>query len=234
MSALDHPQIAKVIDTFVEEERSYLVLDHVPGENLRQTVRVRGPQLESVVLRWAKDMANMLAYLHSQEPAIVHRDFTPDNLLMKDDGTLVLIDFGAANQFVGTATGTLVGKQSYMPPEQVRGKITRQSDIYAMGCTLHFLLTGEDPEPLSTSYPKSISTHISSALNQLVADMTRLELSERLESAVVLRDRIESLLEKPKLKLAAEKMSDPQVDEAAEGTIIALPSGKLKVSEKQA
>jgi tRNA A-37 threonylcarbamoyl transferase component Bud32 len=191
---LNHAKIAKVLDYFVERGRDYLVIEFVPGENLRQLVKKRGTQSERLVLNVALQAAQILSYLHHRQPPVVHRDVTPDNMMLKENQDLVLIDFGAANQYVGTATGTLVGKQAYIAPEQFRGKATVQSDYYALGCTLYFLLTGHDPEALSMSHPKESRPDISDELDQLVADLTAMMLDNRIKTAEELIDRIEKLM----------------------------------------
>lgn len=190
---LDHPAIARVMDHLVENGRDYLLLEYVPGTSLRQHIRLNGPGSEKQVLAWAKELAATLAYLHELSPPVVHRDLTPDNVVLRSDGALVLIDFGAANEYVGQATGTLIGKQSYISPEQFRGKAEPSSDIYALGGTLNFLLTGEDPEPLSPSHPRTFRAELSDAIDQLVAKCTALSTSQRIESARALSDAIDSL-----------------------------------------
>lgn len=182
LSRLDHPQIAKVIDFFVEDGRDYIVLQYVPGESLRQRVRSSKPPSHKEVVRWALQIAKILSHLHGLEPPVIHRDLTPDNLLVKGDGTIVLIDFGVSNEFLSKATGTLVGKQAFIPPEQFRGKSEPKSDIYAFGATLHFLLTREDPEPLSVSNPASLCPEIPHDLNQLVITCTALDSLHRPDS----------------------------------------------------
>jgi tRNA A-37 threonylcarbamoyl transferase component Bud32 len=191
---LTHTNIAKVLDNFVERGRDYLVLEFIPGETLRQVVRKMGTQSEQVVLQYGLQIARILDYLHDQEPPILHRDLTPDNLVVNQDGQIVLIDFGAANTFLGTATGTVVGKQAYISPEQFRGKATTQSDIYSLGCTLHFMLTGEDPEALSCSHPQSKRADVCDATDALIASCTECDTSARLKSADVLIEQIESIL----------------------------------------
>ncbi len=190
---LDHPAIAKVMDHLVENGRDYMLLQYVPGTSLRQQVRLNGPADEKQVLAWANELAATLTYLHELSPPVVHRDLTPDNVVLRKDGTLVLIDFGAANEYVGQATGTLIGKQSYISPEQFRGKAEPSSDIYALGGTLNFLLTGEDPEPLSPSHPKERRQELSFAVDQLVAKCTALSTEDRIQSARALSDAIDSL-----------------------------------------
>ncbi|HEY9785060.1 MAG TPA: serine/threonine-protein kinase [Candidatus Obscuribacterales bacterium] len=180
---LTHPRIARVFDHFQEEGRNYLLLEYVRGQDLRQIVKQHGPQPEAVVVKWAKQIAEILDYLHTQSPPIIHRDLTPDNLVQREDESITLIDFGAANEFVGTATGTLVGKQAYIAPEQLRGKATTLSDIYAFGGTLYYLLTGVDPEALSESHPKEKISSITGRMDDLIARCTRMEESERPRSA---------------------------------------------------
>jgi tRNA A-37 threonylcarbamoyl transferase component Bud32 len=182
LSKLDHPHIAKVFDHFVEKEHHYEVLEYIDGLDLRRFVKERGPQPEDFVLNWAEQICEILVYLHSQVPPVIHRDLTPDNLVLRVDGQLVLIDFGAANAFVGTATGTMVGKQSYMPPEQLRGKSVPQSDIYSLGGTCYFLLTGKDPTPLEESQV-SVESGLPMNLNPLLAKCTAGEISDRYSSA---------------------------------------------------
>lgn len=183
---LDHPAIVRVLDWFTESDRNYILLEHISGVDLRQLVKQHGAQKESDVLEWAIQIANGLKYLHEQETPVIHRDLTPDNIVLKSDGKLVIVDFGAANEFIGNATGTFVGKHSYIAPEQLRGKASPLSDIYAFGCTLHYLLTGEEPEALSPSAPKTINPSISDELSELIESCTQLEPGDRYQSATQL------------------------------------------------
>ncbi|CAN5712261.1 hypothetical protein BH10CYA1_BH10CYA1_06600 [soil metagenome] len=191
---LDHPQIAKVFDHFAEDNRSYMVLEYIRGQDLRQLVKQNGAQSEESVLHWAKQVASILTYLHSQNPPVIHRDLTPDNLVRKEDDTITLIDFGAANEFVGNATGTMVGKQAYIAPEQLRGKANLGSDIYALGGTMYFLLTGKDPEALMSSHPKQLVTEISDDLDALVAACTEMESTDRPQSATILAQSLGEIM----------------------------------------
>ncbi len=198
---LDHPNIAKVYDHFAEDNRSYMVLEYIRGQDLRQLVKQNGAQPEEIVLHWAKQIALIVSYLHAQNPPIIHRDLTPDNLVRKEDDTITLIDFGAANEFVGNATGTLVGKQAYIAPEQLRGKANLESDIYALGGTMYFLLTGKDPEALMSSHPKHLAPQSSEELDALVAACTEMESTDRPKSAADLVQIIGEIM----IKQAREK-----------------------------
>lgn len=185
LSTVDHPQIVRVRDRFHEGGRDYLLLDYIHGSNLRQYVSANGPLSATKVAALALQMVSMLEYLHGLDPPIVHRDFTPDNLILSDDKTLALVDFGAANQFLGAITGTLIGKQSYMPPEQIRGKAVPASDLYALGGTLYFLITGEDPAVLNTLKPSERAMDVPQSLDDLIFNLTRLEVAQRANIAQV-------------------------------------------------
>ncbi|MBK9144067.1 MAG: serine/threonine protein kinase [Candidatus Melainabacteria bacterium] len=183
LSRIDHENIASVNDYFVEEGRHYIVLQHVEGKNLRSYVQEYGPQNETTLLRWARELGEIVAYLHGLEPPVIHRDLTPDNIIVGSDGRLTLIDFGAANNFIGTATGTVVGKSAYIPLEQFQGKARPASDIYALGATLFFLAVGRDPEPFSMSDALERGARISRHLNNLIRSSTAVKVEKRIQTA---------------------------------------------------
>lgn len=193
LSKLAHPNICKVRDFFSEQSREFLVLEYIPGTSLKTHILTNGKMDASTVISYAHTVTEILNYLHSQSPPIVHRDITPDNLIINETGDLALIDFGAANELLGLATGTLIGKQSYIAPEQFRGKAEPRSDIYSLGCTMHFLLTGEEPEALSSSNPASINANTPEQLNQIVISCTSQNPDERPASAKVLSDTLSHL-----------------------------------------
>ncbi|MBK9204759.1 MAG: serine/threonine protein kinase [Candidatus Obscuribacter sp.] len=176
-------------------DRHYLLLEYITGQDLRQFIKQNGAQDQVKVLDWALKLADILVYLHGQNPPIIHRDLTPDNIVLKNDGEIVLIDFGAANEFLGTATGTLIGKQAYIAPEQLRGKANKASDLYSFGGTIYYLLTGKEPVPLSISHPKSANPDINEELDRLVSDLSAFEESERLADAVELKTRLTAIKE---------------------------------------
>jgi predicted Ser/Thr protein kinase len=179
LTRIQHKGIARVFDHFSENGRNYILLEYIEGQNLRQSVNQNGVPDAATAQRWALEVAAVLDFLHSQSPPIIHRDISPDNIMLRADGSLVIIDFGAANQLVSAATGTLVGKQAYMPPEQLRGKAVVESDYYSFGGTLHFLLTGSDPVPLSVSRPRTIDKSIDERFDSLIAQLTAFEAAER-------------------------------------------------------
>jgi tRNA A-37 threonylcarbamoyl transferase component Bud32 len=179
LKRMDSPRVVKLIEFFVEDHRGYLVLERIDGLSLRRVIEEEGRMSEERVRELAVQMCSILTYLHSLSPPVVHRDFTPDNLILGKDGILKLVDFNVAQQTESTATGTVVGKHAYLPPEQFRGRPTPQSDIYALGATLVYLLTGEDPEPITCSHPILQREDISSELDQIVARATALDTTKR-------------------------------------------------------
>lgn len=193
LSRVKHPNIARVLDHFVEDGRHYLMLEYINGQDLRQYVKQNGPVKQEVAVEWGIKILDILHTLHTQHPPILHRDLTPENLVLTKE-TIMLIDFGAANQFIGTATGTVVGKQAYIPPEQLRGKSVTESDIYSFGGTMYFLLTGEDPMPLSISHPASMNNQIDKELDQIVATCSAFESKERYSDATVVAGRLAEVL----------------------------------------
>ncbi len=194
LSSLRHSRIARVYDSFVADGRHYILLEHIEGADLRRFVREHGPQPAAVALRWLVEAAEILRYLHNHEPAIVHRDVTPDNLVLARDGHLSLIDFGAANTMLGTATGTLVGKQSYIAPEQFRGKAQCASDIYSLAGTIYFALTATDPEPLSLLSPASIRSDIAEDFDRLIRHCTAQDVEQRIATADELLARARAIV----------------------------------------
>lgn len=187
LSKLDHKNIVRLIDYFVQDHRGYLALEHVDGKNLRELLACNEQLSEQKIVQLALQMCDMLIYLHAQSPAIVHRDFTPDNLILTEEGTVKLIDFNVARQTTSTVTATVVGKHSYISLEQFRGKPSPQSDIYSMGCILHYLATGEDPEPLTSSSPIHLRNDLSAEFNTIVERATELETKFRYENAEILK-----------------------------------------------
>lgn len=196
LKSLHSNYIVGLLDYFIEDHRSYLVLERIPGVDLRYLVEGKGVLSAGEVLDLAKKMTEIVSYLHMRTPPVVHRDFTPDNLVLEacdfeQSGKLKLIDFEVAHEHAQRTTATVVGKHSYIPPEQLRGKPVPASDLYAMGCTLYYLYTGHDPEPLSRSRLDAhlINSPEAQKLSDLIADLTTLDPAKRL-SLNELRERM--------------------------------------------
>jgi eukaryotic-like serine/threonine-protein kinase len=156
LARLDHPNLPKVSDFFSMAGRDYLVMDFIPGEDLRTLLieaRQKGEFLpESEVLQWASQLADALDYLHHQDPPILHRDIKPSNLKLTPTGVLKLVDFGLVKILASDEmTITILqgrGTALYTPLEQYGGDAGHtdvRSDIYAFGATLYHLLTNTPP-----------------------------------------------------------------------------------------
>lgn len=184
LSKIDHPQIVSLLDCFVEDHRGYLVLEYISGVSLRELVKKNGAQSEKDVVNWSMQVCDVLNYLHNLIPPIIHRDLTPDNLILDNQGKVHLFDFTVAHQFESSRSATVVGKQSYIPPEQFCGEPATQSDIYALGCSMFYLLTGNDPEPMERSYLRSEKPETSDKLNSAVSKATQLDLKNRYATAL--------------------------------------------------
>ncbi|MBX9694652.1 MAG: serine/threonine protein kinase, partial [Cyanobacteria bacterium] len=176
LSKLKNERLVSVLDAYSDDQSSVLLLEHAPGRNLRELVDEDGTLGEMTVVQIARQLCQVLSYLHSQSPPVVHRDLTPDNIVLNENGKIMLIDFGAAHQFLEGITGTLIGKQCYVAPEQLRGHPGPESDMYAFGATLYFLLTGKDPTALSRSDP---GCGVSATLRNLIMRATNLDIKER-------------------------------------------------------
>jgi tRNA A-37 threonylcarbamoyl transferase component Bud32 len=183
LKRLHHPQIAEFIDLFVEDHRAYVVMELVEGRTLKEMVAAEGPAPEWGVMDIATQILEILCYLHDQSPPVIHRDLTPDNVMLDQNGRVKLIDFSVAQEASSGVTGSVVGKPNYISPEQFRGKPTVQSDLYSLGATMFFLLLGHDPSPISVLHPKTENDHISSELDEVIARCTQPELVKRFKSA---------------------------------------------------
>lgn len=187
LKSLNHSKIVRVIDAFIEDLRGYLVIEHAVGTSLRERVVQNGPLRESEAVELAMQMCSILEYLHGHAPQVVHRDFTPDNLIIDGKGNLKLIDFNLAKVPNLTDTAICAGKPPYMAPEQLRGCPVPASDFYSMGALLHFLLTGEDPEPLSVCSPRQRNLSVSPSFNHLIECLTDQETELRMNTASQVR-----------------------------------------------
>ena len=182
LGKLQHPQIAKFLDLFVEDHRAYLVLEHIEGKSLKQLVASEGPLPEKEVRSIALQLCEILKYLHTQSPPVVHRDISPDNIMYGSDGLARLIDFSVAQESSSGVTGSVVGKPNYISPEQFRGKPTTQSDIYSFGATLFYLLIGHDPPPISILHPRAEKENVGDRFDAIIARCTQLETAKRYEN----------------------------------------------------
>lgn len=147
MKRLDHPSLPRIVDIIDNGVTIYVVMDYIEGESLDKILNEYGAQPEEMVIAWAKQLCDALSYLHSQKPPIIYRDMKPANVMLKPEGNIKIIDFGIAREYKeqNLADTTVLGTKGYAPPEQYSGQTDPRSDIFALGMTMHHLLTGVDP-----------------------------------------------------------------------------------------
>ena len=145
LNTLNHSGIPKYYDFFREQGKNYLAMELIHGQNLEQRIYQHGPITISQAINWMMQTCEILTYLHSLQPPLVHRDVKPANLMLRNlDEQIMLLDFGAVKE-IGTPFMTRIGAAGYSAPEQDKGRPCSQSDLYAVGSTLIFLLTGKEP-----------------------------------------------------------------------------------------
>ncbi|MGD1918556.1 MAG: serine/threonine protein kinase [Pleurocapsa sp.] len=145
-AGLDHPQIPKYLDYFeidTQSDRYFcLIRESIEGLSLAELVNSNYQLTEQSVCAIARKVLEILKYLHGFTPSIIHRDIQPDNILRTSNGSVYLIDFGAASSIYSHHSSnldTFVGTLGYVPPEQFMGKVLAASDLYSLGCVVLFL-----------------------------------------------------------------------------------------------
>lgn len=194
LATISHPSIPTIYDYFTLGTRSYLVMEFIEGDNLEIKLQQRrAPFNEEEVIAWGIALCDVLDYLHTHEPEpIIFRDIKPANVMITRRNQIRLVDFGIAKTFQTGSKGTMIGTEGYSPPEQYRGEASPAVDIYALGATLHHLLTNQDPrtEPPFTFDERPIrdaNPHISVALESIVNTALMYNPPDRFENAAVMR-----------------------------------------------
>lgn len=147
LATLDHRSIPRIYDYFSLNERSYLVEEFINGKDLEAIISDSEDFIsEERLVGWAIELCDVLNFLHTHKPEpIIFRDMKPSNVMINMQDHVVLVDFGIAKHFQTGQKGTMIGTEGYSPPEQYRGDATPLADIYALGATLHHVLTRRDP-----------------------------------------------------------------------------------------
>ena len=216
LARLDHPNLPKVSDFFSEGPRDYLVMDFVPGKDLRermQEARRRKDFLsEKEVMRWAVQIADALSYLHHQNPPIIHRDIKPSNLKITPSGLIKLVDFGLVKIMApDEVTITIIhgqGTAHYTPLEQYGGDDTHtdpRADIFSFGATLYHLLTNEPPAEARKRFldtrslvpPRELNPHLSSQVEKAILWAMSLHPDNRPKSVFDFRDALLGKIQTP-------------------------------------
>jgi outer membrane protein assembly factor BamB len=197
LATLRHPAIPRIYDYFIIGERAYLVLEFIHGKNLEQILAEAQSFLpEEQVLSWAVELCDVLEYLHAHKPEpIIFRDMKPSNIMSTLQTHIALVDFGIAKVFESGQKNTMVGTQGYSPPDQYRGEATPKVDIYALGATLHHLITLRDPQleaPFSFGERliNDINPNATKEFAAVVERALEYKPEERYESAAEMKDAL--------------------------------------------
>jgi eukaryotic-like serine/threonine-protein kinase len=232
LSQLNHPAIPKYIDSFqvdTEIDRQYYIV---------QTLAEGQSLFDAVASGWkptideAKDIAaqilEILIYLHALNPPVIHRDIKPQNIIINDDGEIYLVDFGAVQDTYYTVTGgsTVVGTYGYMAPEQFRGQAYLSTDLYGLGTTLLYLLTGTDPAVLPQKKLKidfsdfvSLPTEFANWIDRLLEP----EPNRRFETAELASDVLACRSHLPALPTQQPAYSKIRIDRSEKSLSIEIP-----------
>ncbi|MBI4532432.1 MAG: serine/threonine protein kinase [Candidatus Melainabacteria bacterium] len=193
LSCLQHPNIVHILDYFEESDNYFLVMEYIEGRNLYEILQERGEPFScEQVVGWAKEICDVLEYLHEHDPPVIYRDLKPTNIMLDVKGHVKLVDFGIARPCAENADNTHVVSAGYSPPEQYWGAADPRSDIYALGATMFFLLTAAEPVALHPSSPVSCNANVLSYVNEVVECATAQDPQSRYQSARQMRDALVS------------------------------------------
>ena len=197
LKKLNHPHLPSIIDVIDTDDSFIIIMDYIQGNSLNKALDEYGAQPQEYVIDWAKQLCDVLGYLHSRTPAIIYRDMKPANVMLKPDGNVTLIDFGTAREFKekNLADTTCLGTVGYAAPEQFggMGQTDARTDIYCLGATLYHLVTGMNPcEPPYEIKPiREINPVLSSGLERILLKCTQRDPNDRYQSAAELMYALE-------------------------------------------
>ena len=196
---LDHGSLPKIYDIIDDSGNIYVVMDYVEGQSLSQKFKSSGPLPEKDVIDWAKQLSNVLGYLHSRKPyPIIYRDMKPDNIMLTPENKIKLIDFGIAREYKveNTTDTTNLGTRAFAAPEQIAGKQTdARTDIYSLGVTLYNLVTGKSlsEPPFEIKPIRTWNPALSEGLEYIIEKCTAAEPENRYQSCEQLSYDLENI-----------------------------------------
>ncbi len=197
LATLNHPAIPKIYDLINYEDRSYLVMEYIEGKDLEAILNDTPALLtEAQVLSWGIQLCDVLTYIHSHSPEpIIFRDMKPSNVMIDQHENVRLIDFGIAKGFQAGQKGTMIGTEGYSPPEQYRGEAGPAGDLYALGATLHHLLSKKDPRlepPFSFSERpiRNLNPLVSAAFEHVINTSLAYTPGDRFPSAAAMKEAL--------------------------------------------
>lgn len=188
LKSLSHPMLPRIADLCEDGQYTYIVMDYIEGETLAEVLKAEGKIGEPRLVEWARQLCDVLIYLHSRNPPVIYRDLKPSNIILDDSGRLHLVDFGTAKSFREEALDDTVyiGTQGYAAPEQFGwGKSDERTDLYNLGMTLFHLATGIHPAAISHDAVGRYLEEkgLSQAFTSLIKDLVRHDPSQRVGDA---------------------------------------------------
>ena len=189
MKTLRHEHLPEIADVLENDEYIMIVMDYIEGRTLKQILLEEGAQKQEDVIDWSIQLCGILSYLHKRKPPIIYRDMKPGNIMLKPDGNVMLIDFGAAREFKEGASGdtSCLGTKGYAAPEQYGGggQTDERTDIYNMGATMYHLVTGKDPtrKPYEMRPIRDWDRSLSTGLEEIIRRCTKNDPDERYQTA---------------------------------------------------
>ncbi len=199
LKKLNHPALPRIIDIIEDENCVYIIQDYIEGNSLDNELKNIKKFPEKVILKWAKQICDVLIYLHSFKPnPIIYRDMKPSNIILTPWGDIKLVDFGIAREYKeGAKSDTVyIGTKGYAAPEQYGGGQSNvATDVYSFGVTLYHLVTGKGPDkfPFALNSSLSYEENISHEIMQIIYKCTRFNPQERYQSIVELKKDIEAV-----------------------------------------
>jgi serine/threonine protein kinase len=211
LADLRHPNIPRVTDNFIENNRYYLIMDFVEGISAEKALRDnQGFGLpEKDVVHWAIQVCDVLNYLHTRTPPIIYRDMKPSNIMICEGDKAMVVDFGIARHFAPQRPGTMIGTHGYAPPEQYKGNTEPKSDMYALAATMHHLLSGNDPTkgvPFNFQPIRYWRRDVSEDMERILTRALQNRPDARFRDAAEMKEELEKL----EAKLTGGKPPAPQ------------------------
>ena len=198
LKKLNHPSLPSIVDVIDADNSFIIIMDYIEGNSLKHALDEYGAQPQEHVISWAKQLCDVLEYLHTRTPPIIYRDMKPANVMLKPDGNVTLIDFGTAREFKekNLEDTTCLGTVGYAAPEQFGGKgqTDARTDIYCLGATLYHLVTGIHPSvepPYEIKPIREINPMLSGGLERIISKCTQKDPNARYQSAAELMYALE-------------------------------------------
>jgi len=230
LGKLDNAGLVKIMDYFVYCNRYYMVMEFIPGRDLNKILQEEGKKglPRKKVLNWARDILNVLDYLHSHSPPVIYGDIKPENIMERRDNKLILLDFGLTE---GNTNEEGISNPGYAPPERYEGQNFPASDIYSLGATMYHLLTGVRPVSHDFKPLREVKPDINRKLETAVMKALNSNMSERFSSAGEMLDALSYKTSRIEIK---EKKEIILKGSSSNSQLVLIPGGVFKMGSDAA